>query len=102
MKTTFRITSGSVRSEILVWIAASFAGALAAGSAGQDPITELVSDRTAVERVYYDHRLGTKPPFEKVLPAAEVARLVNADLTRRRCWPRFITLKSRALKSKPM
>jgi hypothetical protein len=64
----------------MAWIAASFAGALAADIAAQDPITELVADRTAVERVYYDHRLGTKPPFEKALPAAEVARLVNADL----------------------
>jgi hypothetical protein len=71
---------GNFPFQIMAWVAASFAGALAAGIAAQDPITELVADRTAVERVYYDHRLGAKPPFEEVLPAAEVARLVNADL----------------------
>ena len=71
---------GNFPFQIMAWVAASFAGALAAGIAAQDPITELVADRTAVERVYYDHRLGAKPPFEEVLPVSEVARLVNADL----------------------
>ena len=80
MKTPRRTTRSCFPLEILAWVAASFAGALAAGIAAQDPITELVADRTAVERVYYDHRLGTKPPFEKALPAAEVERLVKADL----------------------
>ena len=37
------------------------------------------ADRTAVERVYYDHRLGTKPPFEQAVPPAMVERLVAAD-----------------------
>jgi hypothetical protein len=36
--------------------------------------------RAAVERVYYHHRLGTKPPFEQALPPAAVARLVRLDL----------------------
>jgi len=80
MKITLRTTRGSFPLEIVAWVASSLAGAFAAGIAGQDPITELAADRTAVERVYYDHRLGTKPPFEQVLPAVEVARLVNADL----------------------
>ena len=71
---------GSFPFQIMAWIAASFASALAAGVAGQNPIAERVADRTAVERVYYDHRLGTKPPFELALPTTEVERLVKADL----------------------
>src|SRR5438093_10657220 len=79
MKTTLRTIRGSFPLGIVAWAAASFT-ALAAGIAGQDPITELVADRTAVERVYYYHRLGTKPLFEQALPAAEVERLVKVDL----------------------
>jgi len=40
----------------------------------------LRSDRAAVERVYYQHRLGEKPPFEQVLPRATLERLVRNDL----------------------
>jgi hypothetical protein len=28
------------------------------------------ADRAAIERVYYNHRTGQKPPFEQALPAA--------------------------------
>jgi hypothetical protein len=38
-----------------------------------------VQDREAVERVYYTHRTGTKPPFEQVLPRAALERLVRDD-----------------------
>jgi O-methyltransferase involved in polyketide biosynthesis len=34
-----------------------------------DDAASLCADRTAIERVYYEHRLGQKPPFEQVLPA---------------------------------
>ena len=40
----------------------------------------LVADRTAIERVYYHHRLGTKPPFDETLPPAQVERLVALEL----------------------
>jgi hypothetical protein len=30
----------------------------------------LVRDRAAIEQVYYDHRLGQKPPFEQATPPA--------------------------------
>ena len=30
----------------------------------------LRDDRAAIERVYYNHRLGEKPPIEQVLPPA--------------------------------
>src|SRR5882672_4800786 len=40
----------------------------------------LCSDRAAIERVYYSHRLGNKPPFEQALPPAFIERLVKEDL----------------------
>jgi hypothetical protein len=42
-------------------------------------IDALCADREAVERVYYQHRTGEKPPFEKVLPPAEIRSLVERD-----------------------
>ena len=47
---------------------------------GADPPTDLVADRAAIERVYYQHRLGDKPPFEQVLPREALERLVRDDL----------------------
>jgi hypothetical protein len=40
----------------------------------------LVADRAAVERVYHEHRTGTKPPFEEAMPFDLVERLVRTDL----------------------
>jgi hypothetical protein len=40
----------------------------------------LCADRAAIERVYYNHRLGEKPPFEQVLPLATLENLVQQDL----------------------
>jgi hypothetical protein len=40
----------------------------------------LCADRTAVERVYYQHRLGDKPPLEQSLPPALVEQLVRQEL----------------------
>ena len=40
----------------------------------------LCADRAAIERVYYQHRLGEKPPFEHLLPAATLENLVRQDL----------------------
>lgn len=37
----------------------------------------LAQDRTAIERVYYNHRLGRKPPFDQVSPASLIERLVK-------------------------
>lgn len=42
----------------------------------------LVQDRAAIERVYYNHRLGAKRPFEEVLTPALIERLVRKDLHR--------------------
>ena len=43
-------------------------------------IASLFVDRAAIERVYYNHRLGQKPPFEQVLPPATLEKLVGLDL----------------------
>lgn len=39
----------------------------------------LCSDRAAVERVYYQHRLGDKPPFDQALPRQTLERMVRQD-----------------------
>jgi hypothetical protein len=45
-----------------------------------DDLPHLCANRTAIERVYYNHRLGEKPPFEQVLPPATLENLVRQDL----------------------
>jgi hypothetical protein len=50
------------------------------GALGASDLAELVRDRTAIERVYYQHRLGQKPPFEEALPPALIEKLVRQDL----------------------
>ena len=42
-------------------------------------VAALVRDRAAIERVYYNHRLGQKPPFEQATPPALIERLVRED-----------------------
>ena len=42
--------------------------------------SSAITDRAAVERVYYNHRLGEKPPFEQVLSPATLENLVRQDL----------------------
>jgi hypothetical protein len=50
---------------------------------GAEPeLAALCADRAAVERVYYNHRTGTKPPFEEALPVDQLRRLVESDLAR--------------------
>jgi hypothetical protein len=52
--------------------------ALAAGRS--EDFSARCADRAAIERVYYNHRLGEKPPFEQVLPPATLENLVRQDL----------------------
>ena len=47
--------------------------------AAPDLAQPLQTDRAAVERVYHEHRTGTKPPFEQAMPAVVVEKLVRAD-----------------------
>lgn len=50
----------------------------ALASAGAQP--ESIDDRAAVERVYHDHRTGTKPAFGQAMPRELLEQLVQADL----------------------
>jgi hypothetical protein len=43
-------------------------------------VSGLVADREAIERVYYNHRMGEKPPFEQTLSREQVHELVERDL----------------------
>lgn len=40
-----------------------------------DRFADLCADRFAIERVYYNHRTGTKPPFEQTMPRELVEKL---------------------------
>jgi hypothetical protein len=47
-----------------------------------DELSNLCAERAAIERVYYNHRTGTKPPFEETLPAEALRRLVQTDVAK--------------------
>ena len=51
----------------------------APATAAED-LAVLCADRLAVERVYHNHRLGTKPPFEQALSPALIEQSVKQDL----------------------
>jgi hypothetical protein len=53
---------------------------LICSAAQADDLRALVRERAAIERVYYSHRLGQKPPFEQATPPALIERLVREDL----------------------
>jgi hypothetical protein len=54
---------------------------LALAAAGRsDEFGARCADREAIERIYYNHRLGQKPPFEQTLPPATLENLVRLDL----------------------
>lgn len=59
---------------------ASFLPLLAGAALAQEDLSSLCADRAAVERVYYKHRTGEKPPFEKATPPELIQRLVQSDL----------------------
>ena len=50
------------------------------GLASAADLGSLCADRAAIERVYYEHRLGNKPPFEQLLPPSVIEQLVKQDL----------------------
>jgi hypothetical protein len=64
----------------LVWPALLSALLCAPGLAWPEDFAALCADRTAIERVYYQHRLGNKPPFEETMSPAQVEKLVREDL----------------------
>ena len=38
-----------------------------------------IADRTAIEKVYYDNRLGSKPPIEEVLTPDKIVRILQSE-----------------------
>lgn len=66
---------------------------LACGSAAAGDLSRLRDDRAAVERVYYQHRLGDKPPFEQALPRATLEQLVQSDLRKESVLERVYHVK---------
>jgi hypothetical protein len=49
----------------------------------------LCADRVAIEHIYYNHRLGEKPPFEQALPPATLENLVRQDLRKEAALKKF-------------
>ena len=62
------------------WVLAALFLLLLCSNAHAGDFTNLCADRAAIERVYYNHRLGEKPPFEQALPRATLENLVQLDL----------------------
>jgi len=50
-----------------------------------EEVSPIVRDRAAIERVYYNHRTWTRPPFEDLLPNATLEQLVRQDL-KKEAW----------------
>ena len=75
MSCKFQVSSRKLGHVACVLLAWSW-GALAAD------LSTLCAERAAIERVYYQHRLGTKPPFEETLPQTTLEALVRLDLNK--------------------
>jgi hypothetical protein len=60
----------------MIWFALTTNSAFGA----TDDFEALCSDRMAIERVYYTHRLGDKSPFDQTLSKAVLENLVRNDL----------------------
>src|SRR5262245_22792364 len=71
------VTRGRLSATTTAWICLVVAWTITALA---DDFASLCADRTAIERVYYNHRTGNKPPFEQVSPPALIERLVQQDL----------------------
>lgn len=54
---------------------------------GAADFDSLCADRTGIERIYFNHRPGSKPPLEQVLPRELIEKLVRQDL------PKEVVLK---------
>lgn len=62
------------------WLLLILIPATTAGSRPTQDFAALCEDRRATERVYYNHRVGNKPPFEKTMPPELIEKLVREDL----------------------
>jgi hypothetical protein len=59
--------------------------------------TSLCADRMAIERVYYNHRLGEKAPFEETMPPSLLERLVRDDLHKENVLKKVYQVEATAL-----
>jgi len=75
-----RSPKSKVQSPKLWALAPALLVVLGVGVARADDFAALCTDRVAVERVYYNHRLGNKPQFAETLPTATLENLVRLDL----------------------
>jgi hypothetical protein len=62
------------------WLATLLMMVFCCSAALAEDFASLCADRTAIERVYYNHRTGTKPPFAEAMPQATLESLVGLDL----------------------
>lgn len=65
----------------------SLCGALA------EDLPALCADRAAVERVYYSHQIGNKPPFDQTFPPSLIERLVKTDVHKQAVLQRVYGVK---------
>ena len=75
-----------------IWLFISF---LFCSAAYAGDWSRLVADRAAIEHVYYDHRLGDKPGFEKALPREALEKLVRLDIRKESVLKAYMAWKSR-------
>src|SRR3954452_14289498 len=60
---------------LFVW-----SGAVFCIAAEQDDFSSLLADRVAIERVYYQNRIGNERPFEEAVPAAVIEKALRLDV----------------------
>ncbi len=74
-----RASDSSCRA-VAVGLAALLSSLAGCSRCPPDAFALRCADREAIERVYYRHRLGTKPPFEETLPRETLEKLVRKDM----------------------
>lgn len=67
---------------VLLLLACLRPAVLVMASPQEQDLARLRADRLAIERVYYSHRLGAKPPFEQFMTRERIRELVELDLTK--------------------
>src|SRR4051812_22430109 len=60
---------------LLVW-----SGVALSTGAERDDFASLLADRVAIERVYYEKRIGNERPFEEAVPAAVIEKALSLDV----------------------
>lgn len=86
-KSAARTQESAIRGLVLLTL-------LASGFIGfADDVASKGDDRAAIERVYHNHRLGQKAPFEQALPQATLENLVRQDLCKEAALKKFYSIE---------